>query len=490
MRWNGFCGPSYTPASILTAYDETYNWYVETAQSPYVKGPSSLYPTPGFLNRGNTGYTMCRGMETVNNVTLAVFDDQIGQINYISTNGALTFTPYGTVVNDGNPASIAFNGLLGNQALIVSGFHAYCLNLGTHALVEVLQFAEENLLQVGMLDGFFIVFGGGSTGTRIWVSAIYDGTSWDPTQFLQRSDQPDNWSSMLVLPPDCWLIGEQSGCILYDSGSFPFPLALRPGMESRFGCLAPWTLKGAGYSVLWMMQTKEGGAMVMRSQGYQPMRVSTYAVEHDLATTGTNLSNSEALMYQSMGHTFYCLTVPEAERTWVYDLEANTWHKRGLWQPGANQYQRWRPRCATQNFGMHIVGEWATGILSQMSESFATERDGMVIRRLRRAPGMFSERRNVPIQSVDVYLESGTSNATPPADDAQIIWRNSDDGGRTWPVERMEPIGRIGDYSAMVRMWGHGCPRDRVSELIVSDPITSWRVTDVFVNNHAPGGRA
>lgn len=480
MLYRGFVAASYTSQSILTDYEECINWFPETVESPYAKSQVALYPTPGFKAFGNTGVTGARALETMNNRTLAVFGNTVGEVN---ADGS--FTPYGTVAVDNNPAQIAFNGEIGNQALISSGGIAYTLDLGTLAFTpNVLPFAG-NLTMVGMLDGFGIAFD--AAIGRMWVSAINDMTSWDPTQFLERFDAPDTWVAMYVLPPDIWMVGSQTGSVLYDAGNFPFPFAPRPGLNFKFGTSSPFTVKGSGYTVMWLSQNRDGYGIIVRTRGYAPVRVSTYAVEHEIQGYAEG-ADAEAMIYQQDGHTWYCLTFPTEQKTWVYDLETNYWHKRGYWNPNLNRYQHWHPRVHCRTFNKHLVGDRETSILSEMSPTFPTELDGSPIRRLRRAPGLFAERRNLPIQSIDLYLESGTSNPSPPGDDAVFMWRSSDDGGRTWPVERQEPIGRIGNYSAMTRMFGLGVPRDRVHELIVSDPITSWRITDAFVNNHGPGG--
>lgn len=478
MKWPGFCAASYTSQSILTDYEECINWFPENTESPYAKSQVALYPTPGFQVVNNPGVGLGRAIEQINNLVLAVMGDQIGRID---ADGS--FTPYGTVGNDGGPAQIAFNGTIGNQALVSSAGNAYAVDLATGVVTPVLEFAANSITQVGMLDGFGIAFGNG----RMWVSAINDMTSWDPTQFLQRFDAPDNWVAMYVMPPDIWMIGQQTGSVLYDAGNFPLSFAPRPGLNFKWGTPAPFTVKGSGYSVLWLSENRDGWGIVVRTRGYAPVRVSTYAVEHEINQYQTG-SDALAFIYQMDGHTFYVLTFPTEQKTWVYDLDLNYWHKCGLWNAAASRYEAWFPRYHVRSFNKHLVLDGQSSAISEMSPTFALEANGTPIRRLRRAPGIFAERRNLPIQSIDVYLESGTSNPRPPGDDAVLMFRSSDDGGRTWPVERQEPIGRIGQYSAMARLWGLGTPRDRVHELIVSDPITSWRITDAFINNHAPGG--
>ena len=480
MRYQAFCDDSYISQSILAANMETVNWYPERVETPAGKADQVLYPTPGFQSFCTAGNNLGgRAMATMNGRTFAVMGGQLGELS-----SAQTFAAYGgALAVDQNLAQLTFNGKTGNQLLASSGGNGYSLALSTNTLTQVL---TGKATQVGMLDGYGIAFD--TTTGRIWLSAINDFTTWDPTQFLARSDAPDSWKAMIVVPPDVWMIGSLSGSILYDAGSFPFPLAPRPGLNFKFGIVAPFSLAVSGYNLMWLSQNPEGQGIVVRTRGYQPQRVSTYALEQIIAGYARNftIGDAEAFMYQDRGHTFYVLNFPTANATHVYDLDLNKWHKRAYWNGPLNREDAWRPRVHTFAFGQHLTGDRTTNTIATMDVNYATELDGTSIRRRRRAPGIFSEHRQIPIRNIDVYLESGTSLQSGQGSDAVFMWQTSDDGGQTWGNQRFQHIGLTGQYNALLRMWGFGVPRDRVNELIVSDPLNTWRITDAYINNDAP----
>lgn len=481
MQYRGFCGGSYTSQSLLADAEMTMNWYPEQIESPYGKARMVMYPTPGFSNFATTSTLGGRAMATMNGRTFAIMGGSFGEV--FSTQ---SFTPYGSVNQDSNPGQIVFNGAIGNQALVVSGGSAYSVNLTTNTLSPVTVGAAPAATQAGMLDGFGVVFDG-TTG-RIWVSNINDFTTWNATQFLARTDAPDSWKAMIVVPPDIWLIGSLSGCILYDAGTFPFPFALRTGLNFKYGIVAPFSLASSGYSVMWLSQNQDGAGIVVRTRGYAPQRVSTYAVETAIASYARNftISDAEGFIYQDQGHTFYVLQFPTANATWVFDMDLNQWHQRGYWNAALNRYDAWRPRVHTFAYGQHLTVDRTTPTIATMDVNFPTELDGSAIRRLRRAPGIFQEQRQTLIRRLDVYLESGSSLQTGQGSNALVQWRTSDDGGRTWGNERQVPIGLTGQYQALVRMYGMGIPRDRINEMVVSDPLTSWRIIDAYLNADAP----
>src|SRR6185295_7462746 len=133
-----------------------------------------------------------------------------------------------------------------------------------------------------------------------------------------------------------------------------------------------------------------GHCMVMQSQQYGAVRVSNFAVE--FAMEGyTTVSDANVFSYQEGGHTFYVLTFPTENVTWVYDLSTQQWHQRGWWNTQQGRYDAYRPSSHVFAFGKHLVGDRVTGVISEMSINFFTDADGAPLRRLRRAPYLVNE---------------------------------------------------------------------------------------------------
>ena len=480
MEWRGFTGGSYTSQSHLADGEMVMNWYPEQLEADTAKAKVVLYPSPGFVSYAAVPNAVGgRALFSMNGRTLFVMGILLGELT-AQRNVAV----YATVALDANPAQITMNGVAGNQAFVGSGLNGYTVNLATNAVAQTL---TNKTLLVGMIDGYFISFDP-NTG-RIWLSNLSDGMTWDPTQFAQRSAAPDSWKAMIVVPPDIWLIGSLTGDVWYNAGAFPFPLAPRQGLNFKYGIVAPFSLQAIGPTVLWLAQATEGTGIVVRTVGYEPQRISTYALETAIAgyLRQGPIDNAEAMVYEDQGHPFYVLRFPTAERTWVYDLTMNTWHQRGYWNPARNQFEVWRPRVHCFANNVHLIADDKSGTIQSMDVTNGSEFDGSAIRRVRRAPGagVFSQLRQVPMRVIEIYLENGLGLQSGQGSDPRAMWRSSDDGGRTWGNERQGQTGRVGQYRTRVRFWRNGIPRDRVSELSVSDPIP-WRVLSVFVNNDVP----
>jgi hypothetical protein len=96
--------------------------------------------------------------------------------SFLEVTSTHSATLRGTVAQDGNPATISYNGASGGQLFITSGTNGYCYNMSSHAFTTEL---TGTATQGGMLNTRFLAFNV-ATG-RVAFSALNDGTSWDPT---------------------------------------------------------------------------------------------------------------------------------------------------------------------------------------------------------------------------------------------------------------------------------------------------------------------
>lgn len=473
MRYPGFIGSTDKSQSIIANCEVTMNWYVALlARSS--KNQTALYPTPGQQSFVTVTDVGARALYSLNDRTFAVVGTGLHELN---ANGTTTLR--GTVAQDNNQAQLTMNGAVGDQAFIASGTNGYNIDLTSNVLTTEL---TGDCSMVGMLDGYFIAFN--PTTGRFRISDLNDGETWDPTQFAQRSDAPDDWIAMIVNAPDIWLLGSQTGSVFFDSGDFPFPFAARPGANFKYGIAAPFSLAAAGDSVLWVSATTEGAGIVVRATGYNPQPVSTPTLEAAIAgyEREFGISDAEAFTYQEDGHTFYVLSFPRARATWVYDLSTDLWHQRGKWLPTQNRYDIWTPRVHCKAFGKHLVGESGSGQISEMAVSIATESDGTEIVRKRIAPSIFNENIKIEHRRLEFFLEMGLGLNSGQGSDPKLMMRYSDDGGKTWSSELHANVGAMGKYRTRAYFNRLGIPRDRVYELTVSDPIP-WRIIDAFINN-------
>jgi hypothetical protein len=474
MLYPGFVSGSYESQSPFADLEKTVNWYPEPLESKSVPWDAALYPCPGFKEYVTVANVNTRALFSMAGRVFAVIGNKVYKLTSSNTATAVT-TP--TVANDPNPAQIASNGDAGGQLLIASGTNGYLLTISTNTLSTIANLASKCTM-AGMIDGYFLAFD--SANSKFYISGLNDGTTWDATQFAQRSIAPDPWKAMVVDGSrQIWLIGEQTGEVWYDAGTSPFPFAPVPGAVFGYGTPAPFSVKLAGSMMCWLSQTSDGAGIVVGATGVTPQRISTYAVETAIASYARSsiITDAEAVVYSEAGHTFYCLSFPSANKTWVFDLTTGLWHQRGVWDEAEGDYDVWAPRNHCYGFGKHLIGDRTTGKICTMDTSFTTECDSSTMRRLRIPPPMFRAPgvRRMFVSRMELILESGLGLSSGQGSDPQVMLRSSVNA-KTWSDERLAAAGAVGAYDAQVvwtrlpsslKMW--------VPEITVTDPIP-WRI--------------
>ncbi len=106
------------------------------------------------------------------------------------------------------------------------------------------------------------------------------------------------------------------------------------------------------------------------------------------------------------------------------------------------------------------------------------------MRRLRRSPHVSAEDTWVFYRRFQIDLDTGIGlDGAECADGAnpQVMLRWSDDDGETWSNEQWVSAGRIGEYDARAEWRRLGRGRDRVFEVVVSDPV-AWMIVAAYLD--------
>jgi hypothetical protein len=467
-----FIGGSYVSQSPIADMEQTINFYVERIEAEGAKDRYALYPTPGVDTLTTAAGAPGRGILTCEDRTFCV----IGATFYELTS-ADTLTSRGTVVVNSNPATLSWNGDGGGQVFVTSGNNGYIFDLTSNTFTLV----RTGATTMGAhIDGYFLALD--TDTSTLYLSDLLDGTTWDPTQFAQRSIQPDPWVSMKVLDRYIWLMGTDTSEVWYNAGAFPFPFVPHPSGLVQYGCGAPFSPKVVGGSLMWLARTAEGIGHVVQTSGFSPQVVSTFAL-HAAIDTFTETADAIGDSYEHLGHAFYVLTFPIAKRTVAYDATPNMdlpaparWTDRGTWISESNVYDAWRPLYHTYAFGKHIMLDRESGDVYHLSHRFGVDADGRPIRRMRRAPGLWRDNQRITYPAFELHLEAGLGLSTGQGSNPLVAMRISNDGGKTFGNERQRSAGARGKYQARLVWQRCGQARHRVFEIVMSDPVP-WRIT-------------
>lgn len=479
-RYPGFCGPSNPLQSVLADGEQTMNWYYEPVQAEGSPVDAMLLPTPGQVERLRVADVGARGGISVAGRTFIVVG---GGFYELFENGLST--KRGTVAQDGNPATVSYNGSAGGQLFITSGGNGYCYTLATNTLTLVL---NGEATMGGMLSARFIAFNANNGKVRL--SNQNDGTTWDPNMFFLRTLAADPWQAMLVAPPNIWMIGSQTSEVWYDSGAFPQPFAPVSGAFFPYGTASTFSAQVVGEYVTWVSTGVPGAPQIVAARGYSPAAISNFAVENALARM-TTVADAEVLTYGTTGHLFACFSFPSARQTWCFDFNTGSWAQRGTWVPAQNRYEAWSPRVHLAAFGKHLVGSRTSSVIAELRDDVGTEADGSVIRRLRIPPPLMAQRARgrLVVDRLQVYIDPGLGLTQGQGENPQAMMRASYDG-KTWGSERMVSAGRKGDYRRRVTFTRCGSSDLLwVPEVTVTDPIP-WRISGAEFEGSGFSGKA
>lgn len=499
-------GQAYVARSVNAADNRMINLFPEVIPN---EGKEA-----GFLNRApglrlfiTAGNGPIRGLWAFEGNMYAVSGDTLYKID-----SAYTVTSLGTIAGTGQ-VSMSDNG---TQLFVAANGPSYIYNSNTNVFAQITDPDFPGAVTVSYLDGYFTF--NEPNSQKIWVTNLLDGLAVDPLDFASAEGSPDGLVAVIVNNREAWLFGTNSIEVWYDAGAPDFPLARIQGASNEIGCVAPFSVAKLDNSIFWLGQDARGRGIVYRNNGYTGVRASNHSIEWQIQQYG-DISNAIAYTYQQDGHSFYVLTFPTVQKTWVYDVSTQSWHERAGWSNG--EFIRYRPNCQVAFNNEIFLGDYENGNLYVYDLDVYAD-NGQIqkwLRSWRPIPSGQNNLRRTAQHSLQLDCETGVGlslgitetdpttayfvASTPvigdqspiitgsgeylifnmaniPAplstqgENPECMLRWSDDGGHTWSNEHWAPMGRIGQFGRRVFWRRLGMTmklRDRVYEVSGTDPV-------------------
>lgn len=473
MRFPGFIGPSYQLRSVNVDCQRAVNLFAEFDELGTAKEKSvgALYGTPGLsaplLTLPTSPY---RGSFLADNGTYYVCSGNTLYFLTMSVLGIWTYTVVGTILTTNGPVSMDDNGI---ALMLVDGQNGWFTTLGSTVLTQVI---SPNFLapatQVVYMDGRFVF---NMPGTNKFFVSDQLATTFSGA-FDAKATEPDFLIGMVVDHKNLWLFGQYTTEVWFDAGNAPpsVPFSLIQGGYVETGCAAQFSIQKLNNTVFFIGQDRNGRGVVYQLQGFQPVRVSTHAIETAINNMG-DISGTTSWTYQEAGHNFYCLNFKNASglsvssTTWCYDMDSGLWHERAYLSFG--QYQRSIIEGHDFVNNMHIVGDYQSGNIYQMSLDIFSDNGNPIVRE-RTFPHLNADMRRMFHSSLQLDLESGVGiDGTGQGVDPQVILQFSDDGGNKWSNEKWASMGKIGQKRWRAKWERLGQSRDKIYRIKISDPV-------------------
>ena len=460
-----FFTPSYLARSSNLADSQLINLFPTVVETHNGSAIGAFYMTPGLDLKATVGTGPIRGVLPVTSLQLCVVSGS--SVYVVDTNWNATLC--GTMATSTGPVSIITNN---RQTNIFDGQAGYLLT-GTTLAPLTMPFGNPTFATYQ--DDFGLVI---FAGTNLCAeSNAGDLSIYNALNFTAFDALPGNAVSIGTLNEQLWAINETDTEIWADQGLAGFSFARVSGALIERGSAAAYSLAKVGDYLMMVSRNLAGVGEVVLGAPYTWTRISTHALEAEMATWPT-LSDIVGFGYQQEGHLFYQMTSPSGNATWVYDLTTSEqlkipcWHKRASFLNG--QFNRHWANCYAFFNGSRVVGDYQNGNLYAYDLDTAT--DNGTQRKWLRMWRALPQPSRAPVRFPPLTIAMETGAQVPDGTNPQVVLRWTDDGGHNFSDEHFRPAGKTGETAHRVKWNRLGSTRrnsglDRYFELSSSDPF-------------------
>jgi hypothetical protein len=459
-------GPGLKGKSVDIDAQERVNVYPEL-ESPDAKNVKSLHHTPGLNLFKNINTSACRGMFASAKARLFV----VSGTAFVELGTDGTQTSRGTLSSSTGMVTFAENT---HEILIadLTALKGWIFDTDTNTFTEITDSDYPGGSHVVHINGRFVV-NEPSTGKFYWSDAE-DGFTWGALNFATAEGSPDDLLALASCRNELYLVGGNTIETWYDTGNASSLYLKMPGTLKNKGTAAKFSVVSFQDRVFYLGSGAEGQNVVWMSQGYEPIRISTNAIEYEIRTY-SDISDAVGWVYKIEGHSFYVLTFPTGDATWAYDLDTGLWHEMGHLNTVTGYNGRHLGLCSAFFNSKNYIGSYEDGVSSGVFEfSFDYYTDnGQEIKRIFTLPHIHDDRKRFFYDSFELDMECGVGliDDGDQGHDPQAMLQISNDGGHTWGNELWADIGKLGTYRTRVKWNRLGRARDRVFKVTISDPV-------------------
>ena len=449
-------GGDYQTRSLIAEAQRCVNLYPEKNPED-ASAPFTYYPTPGLTKRGQGINGVVRGLYTSsNNKLYAVIGTNV---YYVDSNWGMNLL--GTLnVSATNPVDMQDNS---TTLVIVDGStYGYTVDLISNAFAVLVDGTGSfvGATSVTYLDSFTLF---NNPGTKQFYTTLSNSLLFDPTYYASKTTAPDQLMTVNVKGSEIWLFGQKTSEVWYNAGNAAFPFQEISGTGLAIGTIAKYSVAKDSDSFYFLSRDERGQTVVLMTKGYDTIKVSTFALENTWVTY--TVDDAIGYTYQYGGHTYYVLTFPTSDATWVLDITMGQWFQWG-WSDNAGTLHRHRSNCFASAYNKLVVGDYQNGAIYTLEKDVFTD-NGDPIVHIRGFPHLGDDSKRVIYNQFIADMEVGNS---PPGSPQDVSLRWSDTRGKSWGNPVLQTIGASGAFLTTIQWRRLGMARDRVFELSWSFP--------------------
>lgn len=410
-------------AKLVNAYvdrrkDGGVDVYRRPGQIVFGNPSGASHPGQGAFYWNHAVYSIFNGTLYKNLVatTLTGMDTSNGVYSFSSIMGA---TP--KLVMQNGIQGYAFDDVNGGSATLHSLSPSYP------------QFTVKGLC---FLDGTMYVtqhfFGTSITPAVIWGSGINDVTTpniWDPLNFITAQIEPDSgvYTAKQLVYVVC--MKEWTTEFFFDAGNATgSPLQAAENLQIAYGCATGDSVQTIAEVLFWISTNREASNQVVMMDHMQLRVISDSAIDRLLNQADLTIVYSWQVKLN--GHSFYVMTIKNANITMAYDINTGMWEQ---WTDVNGNYMPIVCSCR-DGAGHHILQHETNGNLYYMDSAY-TDDAGLLIPVTIITPNYDAE--TVRVKQLSMMFFHGDRNI---GSSIQVSW--SDDDYITWSTPRAVDMGQ------------------------------------------------
>lgn len=458
---------SYNPNTSDSQSRRVINMYIEETQDPNTQ--LKFLSTPGYTEYKDLSGSVVRGALEHADKAYIVKDNKVIQL---TDDASKTTVELGTLSTTTGRVAIAS---IFDEILFADGDKVWSFIPSTSTWAEVTDAdLPADIAWITSHLGYFLAVSPGTD--QFFVSDLNDGTSWNALSFDSAEIDRDTLTAILPINQTVWMLGDRTMELWYNDPSIASPAApysRRSGGARPIGCAAAFTSIVIGGNGYWLAQNDSGLIGIVEANESGVKVISTRPMLESM-NSYTSIDDAFAWTYTVDSHVFYVITFPDTEtargRTWQYDISTGKWTELesvNPTQPLVEPYTRHTANCHVYLNRKHLIGDFASGKLYELSSS-AYDEDGNTIRRQITSAHIRADRKYISMNQLEVNVQNDIGTVS---EDPDIVLEVSKDEGNTWPIELTRQAGVLGEHKDRV-LWSRlGSGRSFTLRFTMTDPV-------------------
>lgn len=403
-RWSALpiLGGAYKDDTRPWASQDCLNRLPVIAERPGTRSPGMLRDAPGALAMGALGDGPIRGLHNAEGLLLVVS----GTVLY-TVAGDGTATARGRIPGVSR-VSMAHNQITGgNEVAIANGLGGYVYNTKTTTLSQITDSGFIGAKVFDFIDGYTM---GVEAAGRFWFhSDLAAATSYNTLDRAEAEAQPDKIITAKASHREWAVFGERSTEFYRNTGAATGTFQRVDGTELEIGCPSVFGVAKLDNTLYFVGH--DGSGYVL--QGYQPVRITTHAIEQ--AWSRCRLQDCYTYTLEDQGHKVWYVTFTDGQ-TWGYDVATQEWHRRA-----SQGLDFWRMADVVRWNSRWIAGDYANGSLYQLDWNTSNEA-GAEMERSRTFHVINDEQNRLIVNALELVYDVGASRV--PAEAISLTIQN------------------------------------------------------------------